>query len=83
MVKVTGFNVLDNQTPGALELIGVRGHLERRINQVQNPGIKSNYKMVIFNNHLAPIYYMCENMWLVLSGHRVCRDNKNRSIIKG
>ena len=30
---------------------------------MQNPGIKSNFKMVIFNNHLAPIYYMCENIY--------------------
>ena len=44
------------------EYLTVRGHLERGINQVQNPGIKSNSKMVIFNNHLTPMYYMCENM---------------------
>ena len=41
----------------------VRGCLERGINQVQNPGIKSNSKMAIFDNHLAPVYYMCENIY--------------------
>ena len=41
----------------------VRGHLGRGINQVQNPGIKSNSKMVIFNNHPAPTYYMDENIY--------------------
>ena len=34
---------------------GVRGCLERGVNQAQNPGIKSNSKMVIFDNHLAPV----------------------------
>jgi hypothetical protein len=28
-----------------------------------NPEIKSNSKMVIFDNHLAPIYYMCVNIY--------------------
>ena len=44
-------------------IICVREHLERGINQAQIPGIKSNSKMVIFDNHLAPIYYMCENIY--------------------
>ena len=41
----------------------VRGCLERMVNQVQKPGIKSNSKMIIFDNHLAPIYYICENIY--------------------
>ena len=28
-----------------------------------NPGIKSNSKMVISDNHLASIYHMCENIY--------------------
>ena len=27
------------------------------------PGVKSNSKVVIFNNHLAPIYYMHGNIY--------------------
>ena len=41
----------------------IRGCSERRTSQAQNPGIKFNSKMVIFDNHLAPIYYMYENMY--------------------
>ena len=48
---------------GKCRLHTVRGHSGGETSQVLDPGIKCNSKMVIEDNHLAPIYYMCENIY--------------------
>ena len=50
---------------------------------MENPGVKSNSKVVIFDNHLVPIYYMRVNIYPNAASYDQgigCVDNKNRRV---